>query len=385
MALYLALGALTAATLALLLVPLLRARAGTEGRAGYDAAVYRDQLAELDRDRERGVISAAEYEAARAEVARRLLAVGAERGRGALAGGRHAPLVALGVGLAVPLAAGGLYLALGQPELAIAPPPTVKAEAAGQHTADLEAMVAKLAARLKRQPDNLEGWVMLARSYATLERFDAAIEAADRALALSKGDPELLGLRAEYQVFAAAGTVTPKAVADFTAVLAARPRDPASHYYLGLADIQAGRERAGLDTWLALARDAPPGAPWLGELTKRIRTVAKRFDIDVTAELAAVEAPAPGAAAVAAAAAMSPEDRQAMIAGMVQRLADRLAAEPGDADGWLRLSRAYRVLGKDAKAKEALAGAAKAIATLAPDDPRRGPLTKRLAALRAGD
>jgi cytochrome c-type biogenesis protein CcmH len=90
----------------------------------------------------------------------------------------------------------------------------------------------------------------------------------------------------------------------------------------------------------------------------------------------------PSAADVEAAGQMTPEERQAFIRSMVDQLAARLQAEPADPDGWLRLARAYVVLGEGDKAREALAAAETQIAALAAEAPGRAELTGRLEALR---
>ena len=382
MLLFIALGAMTVAALALVAVPLLRRQRAVAPRAGYDVEVYRDQLRELDVDLERGVISAEERDGARLEIERRLLAAApAEDAPEASAPDTARLITAFAVVVALPLVAGSLYLWLGAPgvvdqpiaarERPAAPPATAMPEGG---MPDVEQMVAGLAERLKAQPDDVDGWLMLGRSYSVLERYDEAVVALKHAEMLAKGDPNVTAMLGEFQVFAAGGTVTPEAMARFEDSLARDAAQPAARFYMALAKLQGGDARGALDAWAALLRESDPTAPWLPVLRQRIDETAARLGVDVAglapaapAAPAAPSVPAPGPSAedMAAAAEMSADDRGEMIRGMVARLAERLEDEPGDLEGWLRLGRSYGVLDEPRKARDAYAQAA----ALAPDEP----------------
>ncbi len=385
--LWIALGVMTAATVALLVVPMWRARRGLAPRGAHGIEVYRDQLGDLERDLERGLLSAEEAEAARLEIERRLLAADDDRaGAGALTVRRRGLGVAI-VALALPAAALGLYAWLGSPGLPSQPYAEhierVRAEpAAAQDDPQLTQMIAGLAARLEDTPDDLEGWALLGRSYRTLGRFREAAAAFRRAVALDAGDPALLVAEGESLIFASDGVVTPAAESALRRALVLSPGHPAPRYYLGLAERQAGNARAALARWLALAADSAENAPWRPILLRGLEEVAQELDVDLASLLppplppvapmargpdrptGTGEGPGPSEEEVRAAARMSPEQRQAKIRGMVERLAARLAEEPDDLEGWLRLGRARVVLGEAAAAAEAYGRAA----ALAPDD-----------------
>ena len=382
MELFLALGAMTVAALALVAVPLLRRHRAVAPRAGYDVEVYRDQLRELDVDLERGVIPAEERDTARLEIERRILAASpADEVPEASAPDTTHLITAFAVVVVLPLVAGSLYLWLGAPgagDQPIAtrdrnPTPTVTAVPEGDMP-DVEQMVIGLAERLKAQPNDLDGWIMLGRSYSVLERFDEAVTALKHAEMMAKGDPNVTAMLGEFQVFAAGGVVTPEAKAAFGDALARDGGHPAARFYLALAKRQVGDARGALDDWVALLRDSDPAAPWLPVLHQRIEETADQLGVDV-ADLppaapvapATPSAPPPGPSAeeVAAAAEMSAGDQNEMIRGMVARLAARLEDEPGDLDGWMRLGRSYGVLGEPQKSRDAYAQAA----ALSPDDP----------------
>lgn len=380
---FLLFGLVTVAVLAILLAPLLRAPRNAAARAAYDLEVYRDQLRELQSDARRGLIGAEARDAAKREIERRILAL--DLGPRAWAAGgtsmvrRFATAGAILMG--VPLAAGAIYLALGVPGL---PDQPLAARgdaiaAVGAEAGDIDAMVGGLAERLRSEPDNLEGWTLLARSYGALGRYDEAVEALRRMVELSDGNPDAIAMLAEHMVFAADGTVTPDALALFDQVASVQPDNPAAAFYRGMARNQAGDGAGALAIWTALGQGTPADAPWLASLRDQITATAQAIGADpatylagilepapaTSADAGGVEAPGPTAEDMAAAADMSAEDQQTMIRGMVERLAERLEEEPGDLEGWLRLGNAYRVLGEAEKARDAYAQAA----TLSPDDP----------------
>ena len=183
-------GLLVAVALLFIVPPLLRREAaGRLSRSAVNIAVHRDQLRELDADLRAGTLSAEHYEKARRELEARLLEdVGGTEGTAGLPQwGRRAALV---LGLAVPLAAVGLYFVVGNPQ-ALAP----QAATDAAHNLDaqkIQVLVERLAERLKNNPDEVQGWVMLARSYAVLGRFDEAAAAYAHAAARLPGDAQVL-------------------------------------------------------------------------------------------------------------------------------------------------------------------------------------------------
>jgi len=272
---------LAAASAWVLIRPLLRMGDAGPGRAAHALAVYRDQLAEIERDLERGVVSAAEAGAARTEIERRILAAAADDGGEARqAGGGRSPVPFLVAGL-VPAAAAAIYLAMGSPDLP-GQPLAARADraAAIARTQEFETMVARLAARLAETPDDLRGWVMLGRSYAYLERHADSAESYRRAFQLSGGDPELAAAYGEALTFANDGIVPPPARAAFETVLRARPDDPRARFYIALALEQAGQPREALDRLSALIREAPADAPWVRPIRDRIDALAQRLGLD---------------------------------------------------------------------------------------------------------
>jgi cytochrome c-type biogenesis protein CcmH len=361
---------LAALAVAALVVPVLRGRRDAASRASYDREVYRDQLAELERDRNRGLINAAEAEAARAEIARRMLAT--ERDESAAPVDRGTRPLALAAAIAAPILAVALYVTFGSPEIPGAPFATRIADGNTNARAELTQRVADLAQRLQQNPDDLEGWNLLARSLTALERYGDAVTAWRQIVRLTGGAPEATAALGETLVQAANGVVTPEARAAFDRVRGVAPFEPRALFYVGLAEAQAGNGRAALQLWTDLAAISPENAAWLPIVRERIRQTAAEARIDPSsvkpsedAQRLAAARPAPRgpSADVDAMQRMAPEDRQKAIRGMVEGLAARLEAEPNDVEGWRRLGRARLVLGETEKAKAAYAKAAE----LAPD------------------
>lgn len=372
--------ALTAACVALLVKPLMVPRTGDGQAAGAvrDEAhidAYRAQLAELERDEAAGLVDAERAEALRTEISRRLLAADRSEAPGPKPAGSDArprprPVLALALVVGLPLAALGLYIASGSP--GIPSRPLAERDPGERRAYDaLVAEVDRLSRAAQESPEDAGIQAELGDRFMQLQRYADAAEAYGRAVGLSGGDPALTSAYGEALVSADNGTVTAQARAAFERVLEARPGDPRARYYLGLARAQAGDDEAALERWTALVADSLADAPWLPMVRQQIAAAAARLDRDVAAvmpEPAPATGPAggPGPADMEAAAEMSPEDRQAMVRGMVDGLAARLEDEPDDLEGWQRLAQSYAVLGENRLAAEAYAHAA----ALSPDDPR---------------
>lgn len=380
MTLWVVLIAMVVGATALVLIPLMIRHRTPRSRADHDLEIYRDQLVEVERDHARGLISETQVGGARTEISRRLLAAEDARvGGGSTAKASARIGMALILGVLVPVTALGLYAQHGSPDLAGQPAsqrPAAEA-AAGAHgtQGDMPSLVARLAARLRERPNDPKGWQLLGRSLTTLERFGTAAEAYARAAALLPEDANIRSLHGEALMAASQGQVTPAALLAFTDALSRNAKEPRARFYLGLATLQAGDRNGGLAQWRALAADSKPDDQWMPMLRQRIAGLAgeapggapggapNKPNKNVSGGTPST-AVGPSREDVAAAQQMSPDDRKAMIRGMVGRLAARLVEEPDDADGWARLARSYRVLGEAAKAREALAQ----LARLKPDD-----------------
>ena len=364
---WLSFAALAAVVALLLLQPLWRRRATPTGEPP-ELAFYRDQLAEIERDAAQGDVTPEQAAASRLEVQRRLLAA-AERATtvaasSAAAGSAWRSRLALAVPLVVVLFGGslGVYLWRGSPGAA-----SLEARGgAGGHPDNVEfaKLIDQLQARLKANPRDVDGWLLLGRSLREEQRLSEAAEAYFRALALSGGQPEIASAYGELLIEIAQGKVTPEALDLFHQALARDPKEPRARFYVGLAKEQGGDIKAAIADWNALLADAPPGAPYITAVREEIAEASRSAGL--APPPAAAEPPVagasphgPSAADMAAAANMSDEQRAQMIRGMVDGLAARLQKNPSDVEGWLRLARAYGVLGETDKARDALDQAAR--------------------------
>lgn len=275
-AFWIAAGLLTALTLALLCWPLLRQRAqGHASRKATNSAIYRDQLADLERDYQAGALSDTDYAQAREELERRILEDLREEAQPAAAPARRLPRTALALVLGLPLAAFALYFgAFGTP--AGLNPQAAQAQQ-GPTAAEVEAMVAKLAAKLEQDPNNPRGWAMLARSYKAMGRFDEAERAFDKAGSLIEQEPEIALDFIELSLQRNQGRIEGKAQGMLKKLLA---QDPDNLQALALAGTDAFyRERYAdaIRHWEKLVAGLPPESPDADEFNKGIAEARQRL------------------------------------------------------------------------------------------------------------
>jgi cytochrome c-type biogenesis protein CcmH len=373
MALWLGFALMTAAAIFAVLWPL--SRSG-KVRSGSDAEVYRDQLDEIARDSAAGLIGPAEAEAARVEVSRRLIAAkDAEQAAvpvnptRSLWRRRALAIVAL---VFVPLMAGTVYLLHGSPQLP-AEPLAARMEQA-RKTGSVAAMVARVETHLDRNPNDVRGWEVLAPIYISLGRYDDAVHARRNALRYGGETAGRQASLGEAMVAAENGIVTVEAKKAFERALALDPNDAKSQFYIGLAAKQDGDGDRAAKLWQAMLDKAPAGAAWVPAVRQALANLRGRSpaaQVDRQPSVAPIAGnAAPSGQEMAAASQMTPEQRGEMIRGMVARLADRLKTDGADVDGWMRLVRAYVVLGERDKATAAAADARRALGS-DPDKVRR--------------
>jgi len=337
------------------------ARRASLSRSGSDVAIYRDQLDEIERDRAAGLIEDNEAASAQVEVSRRLIAA---------ADAQTAPpsdvpsarwrrrAVAIMALVLLPVGATGLYLALGSPLLPDQPLAPRLAAARGNQSVDT--LITQVEAHLERNPDDGRGWEVIAPVYLRLGRFDDAVKARRNALRLNGTTAEREAAFGEALVFAANGLVTAEAKAAFERAVALDANGVQARYFLGLAAEQDGDRSQAAATWRALIEAAPPDAPWIDLLRRALARVDRA---GAPGGSSGGASNAPSDEQVAASSQLAPEQRQAMIQGMVERLSERLHRDGGaDVEGWLRLVRSYMVLGQPDKARAAVVDARRALA-----------------------
>ncbi|MFD1746529.1 c-type cytochrome biogenesis protein CcmI [Rhizobium helianthi] len=339
---------LTAGVAGLLLAPLMKAIPDAPEKGEDEAAVYRDQLQEIDRDLAQGLIGATEADYARAEIGRRLLAV--SDGRAAAAAAEKAAqrkhrLTTAFVVLCPPVIGLAGYLMLGQPGVPDQPL-AARLENPGNNIALL---IAKAERHLAQNPQDGAGWDLLAPIYFRSNRYDDAEAAYRNAMRILGETPQRLAGLGETLVASNQGIVTEEARAFFEKAAAADRDNMRARFYVALGFEQAGRKAEALSAFEAIAKDSPPGAAWEQLVAQHIAANRPADAPKGTPQLGN-----PTGADIAAAEGMSSDDRQAMIAGMVASLEAKLKDDPKNIEGWLRLVRSYKVMGQDEKARQAL-------------------------------
>lgn len=242
-------GAVLIAGALLFVVPPLLRRGSRTGatRDAVNVAVYRDQLRELELDLRAGTLAADQHEKARREIEARLLAdVGA--GEVPAQAPRRARTAALALGLAVPICALAVYLSVGNPR-ALAPQPDKNSGPHGMSAQQFESLVARLAVRMKDNPEDTEGWVMLGRSYAVLGRFGEASEAYAKAAARVPGDAQLLADYADALAMAQGRTLGGEPERILLRALAIDPDNVKALLLAGTAAFNRGDHPAAVRHW----------------------------------------------------------------------------------------------------------------------------------------
>jgi cytochrome c-type biogenesis protein CcmH len=224
---------------------------------------------------------------------------------------------------------GGAYVLVGRPHLA-------QREATGLKTHEVNGLIPYLIQRVRQYPQDARAWRYLAQAYMEAQDPRDAAKAFAKVIELTgQGDAALDAAYGEALVLANNGAVPPEAEKAFTTALAADPRNAPARFYLGLAKV-AHNDRAGaIQLWQSLLNDTPVTSPLHQLLVDRLAILTSQ--------------------AVAGGQGGAPNPR-----AMVAMLAARLKADPNDALGWVRLMRAYTVLGETEKAKQALIDARKA-------------------------
>ncbi len=399
MLLWVGFAVLTAVVVAALLRPLLAdgaeraATAHDEESAPLSAgAVYRDQLAEIEAERARGLIADAEAEAARVEIARRLLATADSKVVATPTAPTISPVrsVAMLVAAALPVLAIVSYVTLGSP--AAPGRPFAERTTPPGAAPGVAKLIAQVEERLRSHPEDGRGWEVIAPVYLKLGRYGDASDAFQRAIRLLGENPDRLAGLAEAQVLASDGIVTEVARTAYERLRVLDPEQLEPRFWLAVAAEQDGRFAEAAKAYDMLLAEGDPAAGWRPAVTARWRVARGKLGLPTdapppggTASAAATpsvarapagpdgtEAPALSKETIDAVQGLTPDARRQMIEDMVAGLDKRLAENGRDLEGWQRLIRAYAVLGRrdDAlaaltRAREAMANEAQSLEVLA--------------------
>ena len=365
----------------LFVIALLRRPDKSEEAADYDMRVYRDQLTEIDRDLERGVLTQEDANRVRTEVSRRILAADAQRTvdtdftRGAprivasvvalvLVGGSVALYKGIGPinGLGAP---GYTDLALAEritfaESLRDSRPSQARAEASltasppvAEFNADYVQLVQTLRDTVAERPDDIQGHALLVQNESNLGNFVAAYQSQERIIELKREEVTVEDLTGytDLLILAAGGYVSPEAEQAARVVLTRDPNNGIARYYIGLMLAQTGRPDMAFRIWDRLLQIGPESAPWIAPILEQIPEMAQHAGVNyqiptIGNRRTSAANNGPTAADIEAAGEMTGAERIQMIEGMVSGLSDRLATSGGSAEEWAQLIGALGVLGR---------------------------------------
>lgn len=335
--------------------PLLHTGTALTPAAEGDLAVYRDQLAEIETEKAQGLIGEVEAEGARAEVARRLIKRTEEQeptgGAGTASIVRQ---VALYGASALPVIALGIYLLVGSPLLP-GQPYEARLSAPLEQASEAD-LVAKVEAHLRQNPEAGRGWDVIAPVYMRQGKFQQAAEAYERAIRLLGENPQRLAGFARATIFVRDRIVTAKAQRALEKLLKLDPTLIEPQVWLAIAKEQEGDLATAESAYRKLLGEVGSEGPWREILQQRLTNITAQKGGEADPETAP-SAPEIEPGEMAKYQAMSPQERQEVINQMVDGLAARLKMDGKDLKGWMRLVRAYSVLGRTSEASTALANA----------------------------
>lgn len=337
----------------------------------FDLQVYRDQLAEVDRDVARGVVPAEDAARMRTEISRRILSTDGSAPHAASSATAGTQRVLTGL-MALFLIGGSvlLYRELGAPgygDLALskriafaeemrANRPDQATAVAGQPqrtapegaTEEFMVLMDRLRETVQNRPDDLQGHLLLAQNEARIGNFTAAAQAQEAVLRLKKEDlrAEDITDYAELLILAAGGYVSPEAETALRAALARNDDDGRARYYIGLMMVQTGRPDVAFRIWDTLLRRGPEDASWIRPIRAQIMDVASLSGVNYSMpEVGSGAGQGPSLDDIEAASQMTAEERMEMIGGMVDGLSNRLATEGGPPQDWARLITSLAIMG----------------------------------------
>ncbi|WP_439105372.1 c-type cytochrome biogenesis protein CcmI [Celeribacter marinus] len=341
-------------------------------KADVEMSVYRDQLSEVDRDFERGVFSPEDAKRAKLEISRRLLETDAARPASHSGDGKASLLGALALGGVIISAGLWLYSDLGAPNYEDLPlsrrfemaaqaradrPAQIEAEATARPAAAIQEpdarhleLLEKLRSALIERPDDLQGYMLLARNEAVVGNYKEAYTAQQEVVRLkaAAATADDYADLADMMILAAGGFVSPEAENALSKALSLDPQNGPAIYYSGLMFAQTGRPDMTFRLWSGLLSSSAPDAPWVPPVRAQIEAVAQAAGVKYTlpplSDGGALNGPT--AEDIENAADMTPQERQEMIRGMVEGLSARLANSGGTAEEWSRLISSLAMLGE---------------------------------------
>jgi cytochrome c-type biogenesis protein CcmH len=222
-------------------------------RRQMNAAIYREELDKLEVERNTGLITEADYEIAHAEMRQRLFQDTTEEDDLATLGSTKK--TAIGICVFIVVISSGLYFSFGDVYRV-----AQKNSETPMNQEGVEKMVTEFAAKMEKDPSNLQGWVMLARSYRILGRNQDAVKAYERAGSFVDSDPQLLADYADTLAANANGNFAGKPLSLINQALKLDPNNLMALWLSGTAAFNANNYRSAVQTWEKLALQLPPNS-----------------------------------------------------------------------------------------------------------------------------
>ena len=373
MVFWIIIGLLALITAAILLQGAMRGADADASPASFDLQVYKDQLAEVERDLTRGVVNPEDAERTRTEIARRILAADTAQkaSRGVQQGASNMRIWGAVVTLVLLVGSVFIYRQIGVPgygDLALADrieaaerfaavrPDQATAEASvdpstfpplPEQNDTYQDLVKQLRAVVEDRPNDARGLQLLAAAERNLGNVASARAAFERYVDIRGEDASTEDFTnlADLMILAAGGYVSPEAEAALLLALERNPNNGAARYFQGLMYSQNGRPDIAFQTWDRLLRVGPADAPWIPPIQAQIDEAAFLAGVRYTQPQPG-EARGPSAADLEAAGELTASERLEMIEGMVAGLAERLSSEGGTVEDWARLITSLGVLGR---------------------------------------
>jgi len=271
-------GLLAVIALLIILPPLWRqAPIEDDDTARRNLAIARQRLAELNEQLQVGVLPQADYDSQRAELELALNDdLATSQPRTAKPAGRWLVYLLL---IALPAVSAGLYALLGNFQALDPTPEMLGTQAGTPSLADIEKMVAKLAARMEANPDDAEGWMMLGKSYKYLHQYPKAVDAFKEAYHLLGDKPDIMLLYADALAYANNGQLAGQPAELIFKALSLEPDNISALWLGGMAKAQAGDAEAAAQLWRKLAGLLPPGSQEQQEVQGLLAKVENRPEL----------------------------------------------------------------------------------------------------------
>jgi cytochrome c-type biogenesis protein CcmH len=261
-----------------------RRQIGDTDRDAQNVAIARERLRELEAERDRGELTPAAFDQARLELERILASdlVGSDQAPAAHKAEKAGPVALAALLVAIPPATIALYLALGAPEhLDVVGPGAgsatrVVAHGAGEGQMDMGQMLGRLEQRLAQNPNDPEGWAILARSYMALERYPDAVRALEKLRELVGDEPAILIPLADALGMTQGGTMAGRPAALIAKVLEVEPDNPIANWLAGNAAAEAKNWQGAIAHWRRALAQVGDDAESAGELRQRIADAESR-------------------------------------------------------------------------------------------------------------